>query len=176
MSPLWITSVRPRMCSSIRRVVLSDGFCSPKPFSFEPSISACQSKHQSHDGELQRCLFGHCFAASPCTAVPPHSVFAPISVRHAITEHREALSNSLLDRVSEAEGGSRTWPMSAMARILTVESGPDRGAVMKLPTSDQPWSCACENRPWLTHPSVCNMCTICSKRTPTESDIQASVV
>ncbi len=31
-----------------------------------------------------------------------------------------------------------TWPMSAMARKLTAESGPDSGAVTKLATSDQP--------------------------------------
>ena len=32
----------------------------------------------------------------------------------------------------------RTWPMSAMARKLTVDAGPVNGAVTKLATSDQP--------------------------------------
>ena len=52
MSPLWITSRRLRMCSSIKRVVFSDGFCSPKPFSFEPSISACVAKQHGHDATV----------------------------------------------------------------------------------------------------------------------------
>ena len=45
------------------------------------------------------------------------------------------------------DDGWITWPISAMARKLTVESGPDEGAVTKLATSDQPWSCASKAGP-----------------------------
>ncbi len=80
------------MCSSISRVVFSDGFCSPKPFSFEPSISACYSSDRAM-----------MLVRLEPRRLPQHTMLAHARGRHAAPDQLEN-SIELIDHTSLING------------------------------------------------------------------------